>query len=172
MATQIPQAAPVRVYGQKTMAFTGGVIGAVCISVLTAVSRYLDLSPIALEMTLGSFLTTFRDSGTWLIGFVFHLFLGGLFGLAYHFGFKAIERSGWEVGAGFGLIHWLIAGLVLEFLPADVGYGLFAASPGYLSFLTFLISHLLFGAVVGAVHFEGSRQRLSGTREDIYKRAA
>src|SRR5207237_1744299 len=102
------------------------------------------------------------------IGYALHFVFGLLFALAYYAVFVIIGRSGFLLGAGFGLVHALFAGsaLVNVLLPVvhpRMGTGFDAAGsppllepPGFLLLnygrqtpLVTIIAHIAYGAIVG-----------------------
>jgi hypothetical protein len=102
------------------------------------------------------------------VGYALHFVFGLLFALAYYAIFVVINRSGFLLGAGFGLVHALFAGtaLVNILLPAvhpRMGSGFDAAGsapllepPGFLllnygrqTALVTVVAHVAYGAIVG-----------------------
>lgn len=151
--------------GSYASAFAAGVLGAFILTVLMAIGRVSGLDVFNIELVLGSMLTRTLNPGTWMLGFIWHLINGGIFACIYAFGFRTLNRASASLGTGFGFIHWLFAGLAAGLLPvlhplvpgefSVPGY--FLANLGPMSFIGFLIAHLIFGAVVGWIY--GSTQR-------------
>ncbi len=103
-----------------------------------------------------------------MIGLVIHLMISGLIALVYAYGFEHItHKAGWLTGAGFGVIHVLIAGVFMGMIgmihrlmvasqPVPAGHllapGFFAANFGMLTVGAFVMLHLLYGAIVGGFY--------------------
>ena len=149
------------------------VFGVVATTVLTAVLILVQLSGrsrLDLPMLLGTVLVADPDRAR-VVGFAVHLGLGQLFAGFYAAGFATLDRSGWWLGALFGLVHAVVALTVLVPLlpgvhprmaseragpdsaavleppgPFGVNYGL--ATP-----LVTIAAHVVYGAVLGlALH--------------------
>jgi hypothetical protein len=138
-------------------AFGAGVLGAAVMSVLMAVSRGLGF-PVKLELVLGSYITGSTDARGWVVGFLAHFAIGGLFGIVYALGFgRGMRHAGVLPGLALGALHALAAGLVLVALPRVhplipdeiVAPGPFMANLGLMGVISFVGLHLLFGAIVG-----------------------
>jgi hypothetical protein len=103
------------------------------------------------------------------IGYVLHFVAGLLFSLAYAIGFAALHRSGWLLGAAFGLVHGLFAGgaLVNVLLPvvhprmgtptSSIASIALLEPPGFMMMnygrstpVVSLFAHVVYGAIVGA----------------------
>lgn len=99
-------------------------------------------------------------SETVAVGFGLHLLFGAWLAHLYAEGFEAvIGCAGWCIGASFGLVHALAAGFAVGLLPAlatssphAAAPGLFMAHQGLAGVCCFILLHLLYGAVVGAVY--------------------
>src|SRR5690606_5188969 len=85
----------------------------VMMSFFMALGVWMQQSELGLEMLLGSLITRQVGLGTWLLGFVWHLFNGGIFALIYMAVFKAIGQAGLGWGVAFGIAHWVLAGILL-----------------------------------------------------------
>jgi uncharacterized membrane protein YeaQ/YmgE (transglycosylase-associated protein family) len=98
--------------------------------------------------------------GSWFVGLLSHVMVGGLAGVAYGKLFTVVGESGWLPGVVIGIAHGLFAGLMLGFVPlihplvperiADPGP--FLASMSTLTALVFVALHALFGAIVGELY--------------------
>jgi hypothetical protein len=144
-------------------AFKAGVLGAVAMTVLMAVARALGVTTLNIEMALGSMLTRQINAGSWVLGLMMHLLIGGLLAQLYAFGFHFLtERAGRWIGAGFSLIHASIAGLALFLLGsvhplmrnsgAIPAPGPFAIEYGALTAVAFVALHVVYGAWVGSLY--------------------
>lgn len=141
-------------------AFLAGVIGGLVMTILFAVGRAMGLKANA-EMMLGTMFGAEPGSGTWILGLFIHLMLSGLIALAYAVGFEYVaHRSGWLTGVGFSLIHIVIAGIVMATIPAIHPMipekmpppGAFMAAMGPVYAFAFVLEHLVYGGVVGALY--------------------
>jgi hypothetical protein len=102
------------------------------------------------------------------LGYLAHFGFGLLFALGYYLVFLAIGRSGWLLGAAFGLAHGLFAGtaLVNILLPVvhprmgrpwtDARSSPFVEPPGFMMLnygrrtpIVSTIAHVAYGAIVG-----------------------
>jgi hypothetical protein len=96
-------------------AFFAGVLGAVTMSVLYWVFRAIGWSEMNLSMLLGSMLTGNTGAGTWVLGFMVHLALGGVFALAYAYAFHNAGNTGREPERSMASDTGSWAGLFSEF---------------------------------------------------------
>src|SRR5258708_9449724 len=143
--------------------------GTVMLTLLQEASHGLKLTRMDLPYLLGTMVTPVRDRAR-AVGFLVHVANGLAFSLVYVAVFQALERSTWWEGAILGLIHalfLLVVGMAL--LPGlhprmateqqgpdacrmleppgfmALNYGMRTPGP-------ILISHVLFGAVLGAFY--------------------
>lgn len=152
-------------------AFLAGVVGGATMSLITALARTMGM-PVNWELILGTFFGAPPSRTAWLTGLILFLVLSGLIALLYAIGFEHVtRRAGWSVGLVFSFVHTLVAGtlvglvpalhpLVPESLPAP---GAFMANLGTLGIGIFVLSHLIYGAIVGTLyaplHYESARMR-------------
>jgi hypothetical protein len=148
-------------------AVVGGLAGTVVLTTILRAASELGLTRMDIPFLLGTALTEDRVRAK-AIGYALHFVFGLLFALAYYAIFVVIDRSGFLLGAGFGLVHALFAGtaLVNILLPAvhpRMGSGFDAAGsspvlepPGFLllnygrqTALATVLAHLAYGAIVG-----------------------
>lgn len=142
-------------------AFVAGVVGGLVMSVIMLIAREMMGMEVRLELLLG---TMFMEPGTaaWIVGLVMHLMISGLIALAYAWGFENVtHEAGAAKGALLSVVHILIAGvfmgavlpvmhpLVPEQMP-EPGY--FMANLGALGIMAFVMLHVIFGAIVGAMY--------------------
>jgi hypothetical protein len=135
-----------------------GVVGAAAISVASAVFRAAGV-PISMEMILGT-LTGMEPSGAaFALGLVFHLAIGGLFGILYGYLFERVwAHGGASTGMILSVIHAALIGILIgltpqfhPLVPQMVGDpGPFFANAGMIGVLGFFLLHLVYGAIVGA----------------------
>ena len=145
------------------------VFGLVATTGLTAVMMLAQLAGrtrLDLPLMLGT-LTTEDPDRARVAGFVIHLGIGEVFALFYAAGFAALERSGWWLGALFGVAHAAVALTILVPLlpgvnprmaseragPSSTAVleppGLFALHYGGATPLVALGAHVVYGAVLG-----------------------
>jgi hypothetical protein len=148
-----------------TRAFYAGIVGAALMTLVLMLGRLAGLQA-NLAMMLGAMLTLRAGFDTWILGFFIHLLVGGGIGLVYaalfEYGFR---RAGWARGLLIGAVHTVLSGLFLGAVPAvhpavpEVlgAPGLFMANLGALGIVVFVLLHLMYGAVVGAIYRPANR---------------
>lgn len=145
------------------------VFGLVATTVLTAAmvaAQLAGLSRMDLPLILGLLVTPKPDLAR-VAGFLVHLVNGQAFALAYAGAFTLIGTAEWWLGAAFGLVHGLLALLVLLPLASLVhprmatersGPGVTAAlePPGPLALnygrgtpLVTIVAHVVYGVILG-----------------------
>jgi hypothetical protein len=148
-------------------AIVGGLAGTVVLTTILRAASELGLTRMDIPFLLGTAVTADRVRAK-AIGYTLHFVFGLLFALAYYTIFVVVDRSGFLLGAGFGLVHALFAGtaLVNVLLPAvhpRMGSGFDAAGsapllepPGFLllnygrqTALATIVAHVAYGALVG-----------------------
>jgi hypothetical protein len=157
-------------------AFKAGMVGALAMTALMVMARALDVTTLNIEMALGTFLTQRINAGSWILGFMMHMIIGGLLAQLYAFGFEFLtERASVWIGAGFSLIHASIAGVAMFVLgsihplmrnsgelPAP---GPFAITYGTLTALVFVGLHLVYGSWVGSLYSMRPQVEVHGSEE-------
>ena len=134
-----------------------GVLGAFIMSVLLVLMRWSGLTQFNISMFLGSMLTQEFTPSTWVVGFIWHLFNGGIFGLIYAGVFKGIGNANAGKGTLIGFVHWLIFSAIMAFsanihplIPSELEEpGFFAINYGAVTAIGALCLHLVFGYVIG-----------------------
>ena len=148
-------------------AIVGGLAGTVVLTTILRTASELGLTRMDIPFLLGTAMTENRVHAK-AIGYALHFVFGLLFALAYYAIFLVIDRSGFLLGAGLGLLHALFAGtaLVNIILPAihpRMGSGFDAAGstpllepPGFLllnygrqTATATIVAHIAYGAIVG-----------------------
>lgn len=140
-------------------AVLAGILGALAMSLGMFLMRLGGIN-VNLEDLLGTIFSPPAGLSPWVAGFLIHLTIGAFGGLVYAAIFEmAIQRSGPVVGAGLGLCHGLLAGLMMSGIPAmnPLALGSQWAPGPFLQNLqfgpfVFLFLHCLFGAVVGIAY--------------------
>ena len=130
-------------------------------SILMELGRAVLGMEMNLEMLMGTMLLG-EGAAAWLLGLGMHLVLSGLIALAYAWGFETVTgRASAALGAAFGVLHIAVAGvamgavvpLVHRWVPEQTpGPGYFLTNHGALGAAAFVVLHLVFGAVVGALY--------------------
>lgn len=149
-----------------------GFVATLVFTTLTAASRGLGISRMAIPYLLGTMLTPDRNRAS-LVGFVAHLLNGWIFAFLYVAIFESWGAAGWARGAGLGLVHGLVVLVALvPLLPAihprmaseEHGPeptraleppGFLALNYGRRTPATALIAHVVFGAILGAFYQMG-----------------
>ena len=145
-----------------------GVLGAVAISLLTAVLRVAGV-PLSIEILLGTLTGLSPGGAAFGLGLLIHLTMGGLFGLLYGYLFERVwDHGGASMGMLLSVIHSSLIGIVIGLTPQFhplvperlTDPGPFFANLGAPGVLTFFGVHLVYGAIVGAGygHVEAERQ--------------
>ncbi len=148
-------------------AMIGGLAGTLLLTTVLRAASELRLTRIDLPFLLGTVVTPDRQRAK-LIGYLLHFVVGLVFSLAYFVGFVALGRSGWLLGAGFGVLHGLFAmtalvNILLPVIHPRMGDALSSVdsvalleAPGFLMLnygratpIVNLIAHTAYGAIVG-----------------------
>ncbi|MEX0799212.1 MAG: hypothetical protein WD025_07190 [Bacteriovoracaceae bacterium] len=142
------------IYGR---AFGYGILGAFIMTVLMALMRWVGMTTFNLPMFLGSMLTQEFNASTWVVGFIWHLINGGIFGLVYAAVFKGVGKASAGKGTLLGFVHWLVFSAAAAFSPGIhplipseiVAPGFFVINYGVFTAVGGLALHLIYGYVVG-----------------------
>lgn len=148
-------------------AIVGGLVGTLVLTTMLRAASELHLTRMDLPFLLGTAVTADRVHAK-ALGYALHFVFGLLFALAYYAIFLVIDRSGFLLGAAFGVVHALFAGsaLVNVLLPVvhpRMGTGFDAAGaspllepPGFMLLnygratpLVTVAAHVAYGALVG-----------------------
>lgn len=142
-------------------AFLAGVVGGAVMSALMFLGRAGLGLDVDLEMLMGTVFLE-RGAAAWLLGLGMHLMMSGLIGVGYALAFERVtQKASAGIGAAFSVVHMLVAGpvmggvvpLVHRLVPEQMpGPGYFLAHHGAAGVATFVVLHLVFGAVVGALY--------------------
>jgi hypothetical protein len=155
-------------------AIAGGFVGTLVLTTALRGGNELNLTRMDLPFLLGTAFTSDRTRAK-ALGYLLHFLVGLAFALIYYAVFRAIGRSGWWLGAVFGVAHGVFAGtaLVDTLLPLvhpRMGTPSTAAPsvallepPGFLMLnygtqtpLVSLAAHIVYGALVGGFVSLGS----------------
>jgi hypothetical protein len=145
---------------------TFGPVATVVLTTIMVGAQLAGLTRLDLPLMLGTVITGDPDRGRF-IGFFLHLVAGQLFAIFYGLGFAALGRSGWWLGALFGVVHATVAGAVLLPLLASIHPrmateragprstaileppGLMALNYGWSTPLVAIVAHVGYGTVLG-----------------------
>lgn len=146
-----------------------GFVGTVVLSTLMAAGQRLGYTRMSIPFLLGTMLTPNRDRAM-LLGLLTHIMNGWLFALLYALAFESWGRATWWLGGGIGLVH---AAFVLTIvMPVIPGMhprmvseyfgptpnrqlqppGFLALNYGRRTPTVALLSHLVYGAIIGAFY--------------------
>ncbi len=146
-----------------------GFLATLVLSAISAGVQGLGLTRMNIPYLLGTIFTPDRDRAK-LYGFLVHVAAGWIFSLFYVFIFQSLGRAGWWRGVVIGVVHALFVLLVVvSMLPglhprvASEQSGPTAQNllepPGFLALhygfrtpLSVLLSHAVFGAILGAFY--------------------
>ena len=148
-------------------ALAGGLVGTLVLTSGLRAASELGLTRMDLPFLLGTAVTENRVRAK-AIGYGIHLAFGVVFAVGYWAIFKAIDESGWLVGAALGLVHGVFAAtaLVNVLLPlvhprmatplTAAGQSPLLEPPGFLMLnygratpAVTLAGHVAYGAIVG-----------------------
>jgi hypothetical protein len=148
-------------------ALAGGFVGTVVLTSALRSASELGLTRMDIPFLLGSAFAADRTRAK-ALGYVLHFANGLVFSLVYFALFQAIDRSGWWLGALFGIAHGLFSGtalvnILLPLVHPRMGTPFSAAGdkpllepPGFLlmnygrrTALVTLAAHAAYGAIVG-----------------------
>ncbi|HEY5028281.1 MAG TPA: hypothetical protein VIK39_07715 [Candidatus Angelobacter sp.] len=146
-----------------------GFAATVVLTTISAVAQGLGLTRMNLPYMLGAIFTPHRDKAR-LYGFGIHVAAGWLFSLIYVLIFQSLGAAGWWRGGVIGLLHaFFVLVVVMGLLPglhprmASEQQGPAAQNmlepPGFLALnygvqtpLAILLSHVVFGAILGTFY--------------------
>ena len=126
-------------------AFVAGVAGAVVMTLLIMWFTAAGI-PLPIDTRLAALLGT----RMWAVGLVIHLLVGGALGVLYAFVFEhVVHQSGVGVGMMVGAYNTIFAGFIWAVLG---GPGPFWDRAGAAGIFALFLSHVAYGAVVGALY--------------------
>jgi hypothetical protein len=148
-------------------AIAGGFAGTLVLTTALRAGNELNLTRMDLPFLLGTAFSTDRTRAK-ALGYVLHFVTGMAFALIYYAIFLAIGRSGWWLGATFGLVHGVFSGttlvnVLLPLVHPRMGTPSTAAPsvallepPGFMMLnyggrtpVVSLASHIAYGTIVG-----------------------
>jgi hypothetical protein len=126
-------------------AFVAGIVGA---AVMTLFVLWFNAAgiPLPIDTRLAALLGT----RLWVVGLAAHLLVGGVLGLFYAFIFEhVVHQSGLGVGMMLGAYNTIFAGFIWALLGGPGAFWDRAGAPGIFALF---VSHVAYGAVVGALY--------------------
>lgn len=141
-------------------AIVAGVIGAVLVYAVVYLAGLTSGTHADLCLLLGASITGASSVPSWLIGAIGQLLVAVVAALVYAAIFEWVtRRAGALVGFVVGLAHVVCAGIATGFLPAqrliDANLGVpgaFLEYRGLIVLIAFVVAHLLFGTLAGAMY--------------------
>jgi hypothetical protein len=138
-------------------ALRAGVVGWIGMTGLITLGRRRGVAYTDLIGIEGAFFAEPDARWTRTIGRFFHLGMCLWIAFAYALGFKALRlRPSWKTGALASLIHWALASLVVGLVSTRHPRRVLLDMPGYggvalgrQGALSFLLSHVVYGTLVG-----------------------
>lgn len=154
-----------------------GVLGALAMSAVFAISRVAALTQVGLEEVLGFMATGKEDVKAWWIGFAGFVVIGGLIAFIYAGIFKVSAGSGWRRGMVIGFVQALLFAYAYQtllflppYLPVEVAMPSALGVPEKLGFgsgiwtgVLMLVSHGMYGGIVGGFIHRFKRLKISRT---------
>jgi hypothetical protein len=146
-----------------------GFAATIALTTIMSVSHGMGLTRISIPFLLGTMLTPNRDRAL-TVGIAFHLVNGWLFALLYAALFDGMNRTGWLLGAGIGVVHALfVLAVGMPLLPGmhprmvSEYYGPTPnrrlQPPGFLALnygkqtpIVTILAHLVYGAILGGFY--------------------
>ncbi|HZQ22209.1 MAG TPA: hypothetical protein VFA89_05355 [Terriglobales bacterium] len=146
-----------------------GFLATLLLTTVSSMTQGMGLTRMNIPYMLGTIFTPDRDRAK-LYGFIVHVAIGWLFSLIYVFIFHSMGAASWWRGAIIGVLHGLfVLTVVTALLPglhprmASEQHGPTAQNmlepPGFLALhygirtpLAALLSHVVFGALLGAFY--------------------
>ena len=140
-------------------AIVAGVVGTIVMSMIMVMAPKMGMPKMAIWEMLGSM---FNKNGNNVLGWVIHFMMGVIFAIIY--------AALWAAGIGsatllsgviFGVVHFLIAGLMMGGMPmmhAGIKAGTVKApgvlmlNSGVMGLMGGLIGHVIYGLVVALVY--------------------
>ncbi|HET7873265.1 MAG TPA: hypothetical protein VFL42_12180 [Terriglobales bacterium] len=146
-----------------------GFAATIVLTTISSAAQGLGLTRMNLPFMLGTIFTRDRDRARFY-GFAVHVLAGWVFSLIYVLIFQALGEAGWWRGVVIGLVHAsFVLVVVMALLPglhprmASEQHGPAAGNvlepPGFMALhygvqtpLAIVISHAVFGAILGAFY--------------------
>jgi len=145
----------------RARAFIAGMIGAALFAIASAFARRAGV-PMDLEWLQGSLFTGAegaRGATAYVLGLIAQLAVGGVLGLIYAAILAHTPHPSLSAGAFLGLVHALVAGVLLALVPmlhpavpeAIAPPGLLMSGRGTDASIVFVLLHVGFGMLMAAL---------------------
>jgi uncharacterized membrane protein YagU involved in acid resistance len=151
-----------------------GFVSTLVMTTIEASSQELGLTRVDIPFMIGMIFTADRDKAK-VYGFIAHVMNGWAFSLIYILVFESMHAASWWRGAIVGFIHalfvlmvvlWMLPGVHPRMASEQHGPtamrqleppGLFGLNYGVRTPLAVLISHVVFGIILGSFYHLSSR---------------
>jgi uncharacterized membrane protein YagU involved in acid resistance len=151
-----------------------GFVATVVMTTFEAGSQELGLTRVDFPYLIGTIFTPDRDRAK-VYGFVAHVLNGWVISLIYVFVFESLHRTAWWLGGIIGTVHalfvlmvvlWMMPGLHPRMASEQHGPtatrqleppGIFGLNYGIRTPIAVILSHILFGIILGAFYHLSSR---------------
>lgn len=151
-----------------------GFIATLIMTTVEAGSQELGLTRVDFPYLIGTIFTADRDRAK-VYGFVAHVLNGWIISLIYILAFESLHRASWWLGGLIGVIHalfvlmvvlWMMPGLHPRMASEQHGPtatrqleppGVFGINYGIRTPLSILLSHILFGIILGSFYHLSTR---------------
>jgi hypothetical protein len=149
-------------------ALAGGFVGTIVLTTGLRLAQEVGLTRMDIPLLLGTIFTPERGKAE-AVGYAVHFFNGLAFSFLYGIVFVAVDQAGWLFGMVLGVVHAAFAGgaLVNIILPAvhprmgapwsDSSDAPVLEPPGFMlvnygrsTVVVTLVTHMAYGAIVGA----------------------
>lgn len=156
-------------------AFLAGVAGGAVMSLFMAIGRHEGID-IEIENLFGALAGFPPSRARWVMGFVLHLGISGVLGLAYAAVFEISGiRAGFRLGVLISFFHVAAVGALLALVPplrfvvphALNSPGSFLANVDRTTMLAFVVLHAIFGAVVGQAYAPSELDIMAELEEQV-----
>ena len=151
-----------------------GFVATLIMTTLEAGSQELGLTRVDFPYLIGTIFTPDRDRAKFY-GFVAHIVNGWGISLLYVFVFESLQRTSWWIGGVIGLVHalfvlmvvlWMMPGIHPRMASEQHGPtatrqleppGVFGLNYGMRTPVSVLISHIVFGIILGTFYHLSTR---------------
>ena len=151
-----------------------GFVATLIMTTIEAGAQELGLTRVDFPYLVGTMFTSDRDRAK-VYGFVVHVLNGWVISLIYIFVFESLQRTRWWIGASIGIVHalfvlmvvlWMMPGLHPRMASEQHGPtatrqleppGVFGLNYGVRTPIAVLLSHIIFGIILGSFYHLSSR---------------
>jgi len=141
-------------------ALVAGLVGCGLVIVAMAIAGAVSGTEADLCALTGAVITGRTGAVSWLVGCLAQVVVAIIAALIYAAVFEwLVRRAGALIGLAIAVPHAVIAGIVIGFLPVSgmlnagiAAPGAFLEYRGWVVIVTFVLAHVGFGAIVGALY--------------------